>query len=156
MARFQRGSLRVESRKSGDTWVLRYFVTRPSDGKRVEHKLTLGLLRNLPSEATAWAEVQRQHLQLQINRTDFKGRVTFGDLVQHYMQHELGNQSETVDPKSHTTIAGYQRILKNRCIDKWGRRDALGIEPLEIEQWLKALKRDEGLWKTRRSTRSGE
>jgi integrase len=145
MARFQRGSLRVESRKSGDTWVLRYFVTRPSDGKRVEHKLTLGLLRNLPSEATAWAEVQRQHLQLQINRTDFKGRVTFGDLAQHYMQHELGNQSETVDPKSHTTIAGYQRILKNRCIDKWGRRDALGIEPLEIEQWLKALKRDEGL-----------
>ena len=30
MARFQRGSVRVESRKNGPTWVLRYFVTRPS------------------------------------------------------------------------------------------------------------------------------
>jgi len=29
MARFQRGSLRVESRKNGQTWVLRYFVTGP-------------------------------------------------------------------------------------------------------------------------------
>lgn len=35
MARFQRGSLRVESRKNGEHWVLRYFVTRHSDGRRV-------------------------------------------------------------------------------------------------------------------------
>ena len=94
MARFQRGSLRVESRKNGDSWVLRYFVTRQSDGKRVENKLFIGLLRDLPSESSAWGEVQRQHLQLQINRGDFKGRVTFGDLAQHYMQHELGDQTE--------------------------------------------------------------
>src|SRR5215813_2298702 len=145
MARFQRGSLRIEPRKNGDTWVLRYFVTRPSDARRVEHKLAVGLVREFPTESSAWAEVNRQHLQLQINRTDFKGRVTFGDLAQHYMQHELGDQSEAVDPKSHTTIAGYKRILKNRCLDKWGKKDALGIEPLEVEQWLKALKRDEGL-----------
>ena len=70
------------------------------------------------------------------------------------MQHELGDQSEAVDPKSHTTIAGYKRILKNRCIDKWGKRDALGIEPLEVEQWLKALKREEGL-EIQRSIRHG-
>ena len=69
----------------------------------------------------------------------------FSDLAQHYMQHELGNQDEAVDPKSHTTIAGYRRILKNRCLDKWAKRDALGIKPLEVEQWLKALKREEGL-----------
>jgi integrase len=61
------------------------------------------------------------------------------------MQHELGDQTEAVDPKWHTTIAGYKRILKNRCLDKWSKRDALGIEPLEVEQWLKALKRDEEL-----------
>ena len=52
MARFQRGSLRVESRKNGDTWVLRYFVTREGDGRRVEHTLAVGLVRdflqNLP------------------------------------------------------------------------------------------------------------
>ena len=129
MARFQRGSLRVESRKNGDTWVLRYFVTRPLDGRRVEHKLAIGLVREFPTERSAWEEVQRQHLHLQINRTNFKGRVTFADLARHYIEHELGEQTELIDPKSHTTIAGYMRILKNRCLDKWGKQAALGIAP---------------------------
>ena len=145
MARFQRGSLRVESRKKGDTWVLRYFVTRPLDGRRVENKLAIGLVRDLPTEHAAWEEVQRQHLQLQINRSDFKGRVLFADLARHYIAYELGEQSELIDPKSHTTIAGYKRILKNRCLDQWGKRAALSITPLEVEQWLRALKRDDGL-----------
>jgi hypothetical protein len=143
MARFQRGSLRVESRRNGETWVLRYFVTRHSDGRRVEHKIPIGLVHDFPTESLAWAEVERQHLQL--NEPDFKPRMTFAHLAQHFMTHELGEQSETADPKSHTTIAGYKRILKNRCIDRWGKRPALSLEPLEIEQWLKALKRDEGL-----------
>jgi hypothetical protein len=61
------------------------------------------------------------------------------------MQHELEEQIEAVAPKSHTTIAGYKRILKNCCLDRWGKRTALGMEPLEIEQWLKAIKREEQL-----------
>jgi integrase len=134
MARFQRGSLRVEPRKNGETWVLRYFVTRQSDGHRVEHKLAVGLVHDFPTPSAAWAEVERQHLQL--NEPTSRARVT---------THELGEQTETVDPKSHTTIAGYKRILKNRCIDRWGKRTALGLEPLEVEQWLKAIKQDEGL-----------
>ena len=143
MARFQRGSLRVESRKNGNTWVLRYFVTRHSDGRRVEHKIAIGLVHDFPTQSAAWAEVERQHLQL--NEPDFKARITFVHLAQHFMNHELGEQTETADPKSHTTIAGYKRILKNRCLDRWGKRPALSLEPLEIEQWLKALKQDEGL-----------
>jgi integrase len=143
MARFQRGSLRVESRKKGDTWVLRYFVTRESDGQRVEHKIPIGLVQDLPTESSAWAEVERQHLQL--NVSNYKPRLTFAYLARHFMEHELGEQTETTDPKSHTTIAGYKRILMNRCIDRWGKRIALSLEPLEIEQWLKALMRNESL-----------
>jgi integrase len=142
MARFQRGSVRGESRKNGPTWVLRYFVTRPSDSRRVEHKIAVGLMRDFPTESAAWAEVEKQHLQTQINRSDFRAHVTFADLAQHYMRHELGEQTEAVAPKAYTTIAGYKRILKNRCLDRWGKRTALGIEPLEIEQWLKAIKRE--------------
>ena len=145
MARFQRGWLRVESRKNGPTWVLRFYITRETDGRRVEHKVAVGLVRHFPNESDAWAQVAKQHLHLKINEPDFKGRVTFADLAQHYMQHELAQQAESVDPKSHTTIAGYKRILKNRCLDRWGKRLALAIEPLEVEQWLKALKREEGL-----------
>jgi hypothetical protein len=39
----------------------------------------------------------------------------------------------------------YQRVLRNRVLPRWGNRVALSIEPLEIEQWLRALKREEGL-----------
>ena len=145
MARFQRGSLRVETRKKGPTWVLRYYITRDSDGRRVEHKLAIGLVQNLPTQSAAWREIEKQHIASQINQGDIRIRITFGDLAQHFMKNELGEQMEAVDPKSHTTIAGYNRILKNRCLDRWGKRNALSIEPLEIEQWLKALKRDESL-----------
>jgi len=153
--RFQRGSLRVESRKDGDTWVLRYYTTREGDGRRVEHKVAIGLVRDFSSESSAWAEVDRQHLQTQINKPDFRGRVTFADLAQHYIDHELGEQAEMTDPKAATTIAANKRILKNRCVPKFGKRAALSIEPLEVEQWLKNLKREHGfenptLDKTRR------
>ncbi len=118
MARFQRGSLRVESRKKGPTWVLRYYVTRESDGQRVEHKLAIGLVHDFPTQTAAWARVEKQHLALHINQPDVRTRVTFADLAQHYLENELGEQTEAVDPKSHTTIAGYKRILKNRCLDR--------------------------------------
>jgi len=145
MARFNRGWLRVESRKNGPTWVLRYYTTRQTDGRRVEHKIAIGLVHDLPNESSAWAEVAKQHLHSQINQLGFRGRVTFADLARHYVTHELGEQTETVDPKSHTTIAAYKRILKNRCLDRWGKRAALGIAPLEVEQWLGDTKREENL-----------
>src|SRR5206468_8843946 len=111
MARFQRGSVRVESRKNGDTWVLRYFVTRQADGRRVEHTLSVGLVHDFPSESAAWAEVERQHLNQQINQPGFHGRVTFADLAHHYVQNELSEQGDTVDPKARTTIYIYRHIL---------------------------------------------
>jgi integrase len=137
--RHQRGWLRIEERSDGKTWVLHYRVTREADGKRVENKAAIGLVKDFPSKAAAWREVERQHLRL--NEPDFRGSVLFEALAQHYEQHELGDQTETVSPKSHTTIAGYKRVLRNRVLPKWGKRVALDIEPLEIEQWLKAEKR---------------
>jgi hypothetical protein len=71
--------------------------------------------------------------------------VKFSDLAAHYIEHELGDQSDAVDPKSHSTIGAYKRIIRKRLIPRWGKRVALGIEPLEIEQWLKAVKREEQL-----------
>jgi integrase len=145
MARFQRGSLRIEPRKNGNTWVLRYFITRETDGRRVEHTLSVGLVDHLPSESAAWAEVEHQHLNQQINQPGFRGRVTFADLAHHYMQNELSEQADTVDPKARTTIYIYRHILNDYLIPRWGKRTALGVEPLEIEKWLQALRREKGL-----------
>ena len=103
-------------------------------------------MSEIPSEPAAWAEVNHLRLHEQINREqDFKGAVTFGDLARHYEAHELGDQADAVDPKSHTTVAGYKRNLKLHILPKWGKRIALGIEPLEIEAWLQALKHDQRL-----------
>jgi hypothetical protein len=99
MARFQRGSLRVESRKNGATWVLRYFTTRQMDGRRVEHTLAVGLVRDFPSESAAWGEVACQHLNQQINQPGFRGRVTFADLAHHYMQN-IAVASGSQNPES--------------------------------------------------------
>ena len=145
MSRYQRGSLRQESRKGGATWVLRFNTNRPEDGRRVEHTIAVGLVSEYPSESAAWAEVNRLRLHEQINKPDYKGSVTFADLAQHFITNELGDQADAVDPKSHTTVGGYKRNLKLHILPKWGKRIALGIEPLEIEAWLKTLKRNQRL-----------
>jgi len=141
--RHQRGWLKKEERRKGETWMLFFRTVRESDGNRVERKIPIGLVRDFPSKNAAWAEVERQHLH--INKVNFRARVTFADLARHYSEHELGEQTESVNPKAHTTIAAYKRVLRNRLLPRWGKRIALSVEPLEIEQWLKALKREEGL-----------
>ena len=91
--------------------------------------------------------------QIQINKPDFRKRVTFADLAEHYQQNELGERrSAIVDPKAHTTIAGYKRMLRNRLLPRWGKRIALSIQPLEVEEWLSAVKEEER-WKIQLSTR---
>src|SRR5258708_22788099 len=45
----------------------------------------------------------------------------------------------------HPPMGGYKGMVKTRLIPRWGKCVALGIEPLEIEQWLKAVKKDERL-----------
>ena len=131
--RNQRGWLKKESRAQGETWVLFFRTTRKSDGKRVENKIAIGLVRDLPDASSAWAEVERLHVP--INRVDMRRGLTFGDLAQHYAEHELVECWESIRPKAHTTIKGYERVLRNRLLPRWGNRIALGIEPLEVEQW---------------------
>lgn len=73
---------------------------------------------------------------------DTRRGATFGDLAQHYAEHELVDHTESIHPKAHTTVKSYERILRNRLLPRWGNRIAVGIEPLEVEQWLKDLKRE--------------
>ena len=138
--RHQRGWLKVETRRQGKTWVLFFRKSRRSDGKRVENKISIGLVKDLPEKENAWAEIERLHLP--INQVSLQRGVAFGDLAQHYAEHELVDHTETIHPKAHTTVKSYERILRNRLLPKWGHRIALSVEPLEVEQWLKDLKRE--------------
>ena len=141
--RNQRGWLKKENRAHGEAWVLFFRTSRKSDGKRVETKIPIGLVKDFPEKSDAWAEVTRLHFP--INQLNPRRGVKFGDLAQHYAEHELVNHTESIHPKAHTTIKGYERVLRNRLLPKWGARIALGIEPLEIEEWLTTLKKEEEL-----------
>ena len=66
--RHQRGWLKKEKRAQGETWVLFFRTTRKSDGKRVENKIPVGLLRDLPDASSAWAEVERLHAPINPRR----------------------------------------------------------------------------------------
>jgi integrase len=138
--RHQRGWLKKETRSPGETWILFFRKTRKFDHKRVENKIPIGLVKDFPDKSSAWAEVEKLHLH--INQVDSRRVVPFADLAQHYAEHELVDHTESIQAKAHTTVRAYERILRNRLLPQWGKRIALGIEPLEVEQWLKDLKRE--------------
>ena len=48
--RHQRGWLKKEIRSQGETWMLFFRTTRKSDGKRVENKIPIGLVKDLLRE----------------------------------------------------------------------------------------------------------
>ena len=100
--RRQRGWLKKETRIQRETWVLYFRTTRKFDGKRVENKTSIGLVHSLPDKSSAWAEVERLHLQL--NPVDARGGVTFADLALHYAEHELVERTESIHPKAYTTV----------------------------------------------------
>ena len=138
--RHQRGWLKKEKRTNGQTWVFFFRTTRKSDGKRVEKKIAIGLVRDFPEKSNAWAEVDKLHLH--INEVNSRRGITFGDLAQHYAEQELIDHTESIHAKAHTTVRSYERIIRNRLLPEWGNRIALSVEPLEVEQWLKDLKRE--------------
>jgi hypothetical protein len=116
MARHQRGWLKQEMRTGGKTWVFFFRTVRRSDGRRVEHKVPIGLLKDFPNKTSARAEVDKLHLPL--NQVDARGKVSFADLAHHYAGQELVEHTESVHPKAYFTIKGYERILWNRLLPR--------------------------------------
>ena len=112
----QRGWLKKEKRTQGETWMLFFRTVRKSDGKRVENKIPIGLVRDFPTKDSAWTEIERQHIH--IKQVDFRGCLTFGDLTHHYAEHELGERSKSINPKAHTTIRGYETVIRKRLLPR--------------------------------------
>ena len=86
-----------------------FRTSRKSDGKRVENKIPIGLVKDLPEKENAWAEIKKLHLLL--NKVDSRRGITFGDLAQHYAEHELVDYTETHPPEG----AHDSSILRTRA-----------------------------------------
>jgi integrase len=126
------------------TWVLRYYKTR-ADGKRVEHTVTVGLVKNIgPKKADASREADRQKLRETINQLQpFQGKPrTFGQLCQHYIENELRiDQSTSARPKEFPTIETDERHLIKRIIPRWGNLAPLQVKSTEFERWFLELRK---------------
>jgi hypothetical protein len=84
--RFQKGSLKQAQRAEGRTGVLRYLVTRPQDGKRVEGTpLVVGLVKDYPTKSSANQRVVDLGLLEKINSPQQIGKLTFQQIAYHYM-----------------------------------------------------------------------
>ena len=143
---YQRGSLKKLPRKGGETWVLRYRVTK-ADGRRVEHIMPVALVRDLPKEKDAWREVNRLGLLVRINDDPVDVRIRFDALAEHYLKNDFGD--DAVRPKTERTTLNTQQIVRGYLIPRWGKEIADDIKPLDIQRWLKSLHTDKGLaWTT--------
>ena len=150
--RYQEGSLRLESRKRGKVWRLRFRITR-ADGNRVEHAIVIGTQKELPTRATAREFVKSLYLPINHPAPNNNGRpVTFSDIAGHYIQEELSeDQNQASAPKAYSTTATYRRYLRKWILPRWGDQAALMIAPLDLENWLKELGRNSGLENQTRS-----
>jgi integrase len=143
---YQRGSLKKLPRKGGETWVLRYRVTK-ADGRRVEHIMPVALVRDFPTEKDAWREVDKLGLLLRINDDPGDVRIRFNALAEHYLKADFGDHA--VRPKSDNTIAVTNHIVRNYLAPRWRNQIADDIKSLDIQRWLKSLHDDSGLaWTT--------
>ena len=144
---YQRGSLKQVPRKDGDIWMLRYRVAT-ADGRRVEHGLPVGLVRDFPNEGAAWREVDKLGLLVRVNSdAPCPGRIRFNQLAEHYLKADFGE--DAVRPKSDTTIPNVQRYVRKYLVARFGQEIAEDIKPLTIQRWVKSLHTDRGLaWTT--------
>ena len=134
----QRGWLRVEKRKAGETWVLRFEVTRPIDGKRVEHTRAIGLVRDYPTESLARAEADRQCPNL--NEATFSGTVTFRQIAEYFLTEEAANETRAA-----STLEDRNRIVTTILVPRWGTRVALSITVPEIKKWKRDYQEAKGI-----------
>lgn len=144
--RYQQGSLRRVSRKSGpDVWEYRYRShAEPGSPMR---QLTLSTLE-FPTETKA--RLHLQEMLLRINGPEAfraNNKPTLGVVIERFIKEERiteilkqkPGETTITDGISYSTAAGYQSYLKKHIKPKWGSVAVADVKPLEIAEWLKSL-----------------
>jgi len=130
----QKGWITKQDRKKkGAVWVYHWYITKPDSGRKAEHTCVVGAQANFPREKDVWQEIERRHLQPQLDQTEVRsGRLTFHDLAVSYRQNGMNKLADTTQ----YTVG---HVVDDYLLPRWGSRYALEIQPLEIEQWLGSL-----------------
>jgi len=131
--RYNRGMLRKEKRVIGTVWVFRW--SEEVNGRRHQHKDVIGTTKEFPTEAAANKEADRKRCQLNENKQYLS--LTFGELINHYLNHELSRLSKS-------TRNAYKRYIKNWIEPDWHGHLAGGMKTMQIQEWLDKIQRPDG------------
>jgi len=127
---YQYGCIERKKRKKGpDVLVLRFRETKP-DGSISHRSLFIGTVAQYPTRAEAKRAAEGRLLS--INAHSPGGHlVTFGGLIDRYIQDEL--------PERSSTRSRYLSWLRTHIKPKWGEHLIAKVKPVAVEQWLKGL-----------------
>ncbi len=136
-ARYQAGSCRPVVRKDGTTvYEFRWWKVEP-DGKRCRASDILGTAEDLDTDAKLRKAIDKQRVIINSPELASKHGMTLESIILHYRQKELINKAASTQG----TEAGY---IDNWIIPRWGKKRAEDIRTMEVEEWLKGIKRMDG------------
>jgi integrase len=132
--RYQRGSLTTMKRKGqADVWSFRYYTEE--NGQSVYKRKIIGTVIEFPKRKDA--EKALMKFRVNINQGAAFAPMNIEQLAAHYLSNE-------VPDKAFSTREGYKGIIKTHVMPRWGNATLSSIKPVEVENWLKALKRRDG------------
>jgi integrase len=134
--RYNRGMLRKEKRAIGTVWVFRW--SEELDRRRHQHKEVIGTTKEFPTEAAASKEADRLRCQLNEDKQSLSLKtVTFGELINHYLTHELPRLSKSARK-------GNKSYIKNWIEPAWHGHIADSMKTMQIQEWLDRIERPDG------------
>jgi integrase len=117
-------------------WVFRW--SEEVNGQRRQHKDVIGSTKQFKTEAAAEREADRLRCKLNENKQQLSLKhMTFGELVNHYLNHELPN-------KSKSTCKTNKLYIKNWINPAWHGCTANEMKTMELESWLHSIERPDG------------
>ena len=129
--RYQRGSLTIMKRKSlPDVWAFRYYTEE--GGRRVYKRKIIGTVIEFPKRKDAEEQVMK--LRVDVNEGAAYAPMTVEQLGVHFINHE-------VPLKAYATREGYKNLIDTHVVPQWGQATLSSIKPIEVENWLRGLKR---------------
>ena len=132
--RYQAGSLSILKRKSQpDAWMFRYYTEE--NGRRVYKRRFVGTVLEFPKRKDAEKAVAQ--IRVEINVGASSAPATIAHVAAHYMKHELPQ-------KAFATVCSYTDFIKKRIVPKWGDVSLSMIKSIEVENWLRDLRREDG------------
>ncbi len=132
--RYQNGSLRQRSRNGLRVWEFRYYEPEPDGKGRNLRAVTVGTVREYPSESAARKSSAVQAIVMRVNAEHPLGPVTastVGALIARYEREEM--------PARYSTRVSYQSYIDGYIRPRWAETPIANLKPMAVEDWLKRL-----------------